>query len=105
VVLAGGDEQAGKIYELGGDTAFTMADFAAALSRIAGKPVAYHNMPEADYARALEGVGLPDFIAAMIANSSFEASKDALFDDGGTLGRLIGRPTTPIGETIAAALA
>ncbi|WP_408590674.1 SDR family oxidoreductase [Novosphingobium sp.] len=104
VVLAGGDETAGKVYELAGDAAFTMADFASELSRIAGKPVVYQDMAEADYAKALESVGLPDFIAAMIANSSFQASSGALFDDSGTLGALIGRPTTPIAQTIATAL-
>ncbi|WP_226015783.1 NAD(P)H-binding protein [Novosphingobium sp. FKTRR1] len=104
VVLAGGDETAGKVYELAGDAAFTMADFASELSRIAGKPVVYQDMAEADYAKALESVGLPDFIAAMIANSSFQASSSALFDDSGTLGALIGRPTTPIAQTIATAL-
>ncbi|NKJ43442.1 NAD(P)H-binding protein [Novosphingobium sp. SG720] len=95
----------GEVYELAGDTAFTMAEFAAEVSRLAGKPVAYVNMTKADYAAALEGVGLPGFLAQMLADSSFESSKDQLFDASRTLSALIGRPTTPIGDTIAAALA
>lgn len=97
--------QGGEVYELAGDAAFTMADFAAEVAQVAGKPVAYVDMPKADYAAALEGVGLPGFIAQMVSDSSFESSKDQLFDDSHTLSRLIGRPTTPIAETIAAALA
>jgi len=94
----------GEVYELAGDSAFTMAGFAAELAKQAGKPVAYVNMSEADYAKALEGVGLPDFIAAMLADSSFQSSKDALFDEGHALSKLTGRPTTPIAESIAKAL-
>ncbi len=101
--LTGG--AAGDIHELAGDEAFTMAEFAAHVARIAGKPVAYVDMSQADYAAALEGVGLPGWLAAMLANSSFASSQDALFDDSRTLSRLIGRPTTPIADTIAAALA
>ncbi|MET3472259.1 NAD(P)H dehydrogenase (quinone) [Novosphingobium sp. 1529] len=95
----------GEVYELAGDTAFTMVEFAAEVARQAGKPVAYVDMSKADYAAALEGVGLPGFLAQMLANSSFESSKDQLFDDSRTLSALIGRPTTPIAQTIAAALA
>lgn len=101
--LVGG--AAGDVHELAGDEAFTMADFAAHVARIAGKPVAYVDMSQADYAAALEGVGLPGWLAAMLANSSFASSQDALFDDSHTLSRLIGRPTTPIADTVAAALA
>lgn len=99
------DGAAGDVYELAGDEAFTMADFAAHVARIAERPVAYVDMSQADYAAALEGVGLPGWLAAMLANSSFASSQDALFDESHTLSRLIGRPTTPIADTIAAALA
>ncbi|MBX9664974.1 MAG: SDR family oxidoreductase [Novosphingobium sp.] len=99
------DGAGGDVHELAGDEAFTMADFAAHVARLAGKPVAYVDMSQADYAAALEGVGLPGWLAAMLANSSFASSQDALFDDSRTLSRLIGRPTTPIADTIAAALA
>jgi NAD(P)H dehydrogenase (quinone) len=101
-VLAAGDANA--VHELAGDAAFTMAEFAAEVSRQAGKTVVYQDMPEAAYAGMLESVGLPAPIAAMIADSSFRASKDMLFDDSGTLSRLIGRPTTPIAASIAEAL-
>jgi NAD(P)H dehydrogenase (quinone) len=96
---------AGDAYELAGDESYTMAEFAAHVARIAGKPVAYVNMSQTEYAAALKGVGLPDWLADMLANSSYATSHDQLFDDSRTLSRLIGRPTTPIADTIAAALA
>lgn len=94
----------GDVHELAGDEAFTMTEFAALVSQAAGKPVAYVDMTPENYAKALEAVGLPDFIAAMLANSSDESSRGALFDDGRALSKLIGRPTTPIAQTIAAAI-
>jgi NAD(P)H dehydrogenase (quinone) len=40
----------------------------------------------------------------MLADSSAKAGDGALFDTSRTLSRLIGRPTTPVRETVAAAL-
>ena len=94
----------GKTYELAGDTAHTGAELAAAVSQAAGKPVGYVSLPEADYAQALLGFGLPEGFARILADSDAGAALGALFDDSRTLSRLIGRPTTPIAETIAAAL-
>lgn len=95
---------AGKIYELAGDTAHTGAEFAAAVARASGKPVAYVSMSQADYAKALTGFGLPEGFAHILADSDAQSGHGALFDDSRTLSRLIGRPTTPFAETIAAAL-
>jgi len=89
-------------FELAGDTGFTHAELAAALAEASGKPVVYQDMPEADYARALEGAGLPGPFAAILADSDARAGEGALFDDSRTLSGLIGRPTTPWRETIAA---
>jgi hypothetical protein len=49
--------------------------------------------------------GLPDFVARMFADSSFQMSKDVLYDTSGDLAWLIGRPTEPIAGAIARALA
>ena len=96
--------QAGKVYELAGDDAYTLAEFAAELSRQSGKQVPYVNLPEAEYAKALEAAGLPGPIAAILANSDVGAANGALFDDSRQLGKLIGRPTTPLAAMLKAAL-
>lgn len=94
----------GKTYELAGDTAHTGTDLAAAVANAAGKPVAYVPMAQADYARALQGFGLPEGFARVLADSDAQAANGALYDDSRTLSRLIGRATTPIAATIADAL-
>lgn len=98
------DGQAGKVYELAGDQAFTLADLAAEIARQSGQPVVYQDLPEAAYQAALVGFGLPDAFAALLAQSDVAASQGALFDDGHQLGALIGRPTTPLADSVAAAL-
>jgi NAD(P)H dehydrogenase (quinone) len=94
----------GKVYELASDTAYTLADFAAELSRQVGKEIPYSNLPEEDYANILRQAGLPEPLAAGLASWDAGASQGALFDDSKTLSALIGRPTTPLAEVIAQAL-
>ncbi|BCU57252.1 SDR family oxidoreductase [Enterobacter kobei] len=95
---------AGKVYELAGDTAWTLSELAVELSKQSGKNVVYQNLSEADYASALRGVGLPDAFASLLADSDTGASKGGLFDDSHTLSKLIGRPTTPLADSIKAML-
>ena len=98
-------EQSGKVYELAGDDAYTLAGFAAELSRQSGKAIPYVDMPENEYKSALIGAGLPEAIAGLLADSDSGASRGGLFDDTRQLSALIGRPTTPLAVSMRAALA
>lgn len=98
------DNQSGKIYELSGDKAYTLAELAAEISQQTGKEIGYVNLPEADYASALEQAGLPAPLAHMLADSDTGASQGGLYDKSQTLSGLIGRPTTPIAESVKEAL-
>lgn len=102
-VLTGGGHE-GRTYELAGDEAWTLSDLAAEISRQTGRPIPYVNMPEAEYAAALAGFGLPQPIAQALAGWDVDASKGALYDDSRQLSTLIGRPTTPLRDAVAAAL-
>jgi NAD(P)H dehydrogenase (quinone) len=99
------DAQAGRVYELAGDTAYTLAELAVEVSRQSGKTVAYRNLSEPDYKAALLDVGLPEPVAALLSDSDTGASKGALFDNSRQLSALLGRPTTPLATVVAAALA
>jgi len=98
------DGHAGNVYELAGDSAWTLSELAAELSKQSGKPVAYQNLSEADFAAALKGVGLPAGLADMLADSDTGASKGGLFDDSRTLSMLIGRQTTTLAESVKSIL-
>lgn len=97
-------DQAGQVYELAGDEAYTLRQLAAEITRQSGKTVAYQNLPQADFKAALVGAGLPEAIADLLAESDIGAAKGGLFDDGHQLSRLIGRPTTPLAALVEAAL-
>jgi NAD(P)H dehydrogenase (quinone) len=99
-----GGAPANTTFELAGDTAYTLAEMAAEISRQAGKTIPYHNLPEADYRDRLLKFGLPAPLAAGIASWGVEAARGALFDDGHQLSRLIGRPTGTLAAAIGQAL-
>jgi NAD(P)H dehydrogenase (quinone) len=98
------ENQAGKVYELAGDEAYTLSELSAEISRQSGTAVAYQNLPEADFKRVLLDAGLPEGLAGLLAESDAGASRGGLFNDERQLSRLIGRPTTPLSVVVAAAL-
>ncbi|EPS2709668.1 SDR family oxidoreductase [Cronobacter turicensis] len=98
------DNQAGRVYELAGDNAWTLRDLTALLSKETGKTVAYQNLSEADFAAALTGAGLPEGFAKLLADSDIGASEGGLFDDSRQLSALIGRPTTSLETSLRESL-
>ncbi|GBQ25096.1 SDR family oxidoreductase [Gluconacetobacter sacchari] len=98
-VLAGG-EHAGRIYELAGDTSFTLADFAALAAEISGRAIGYRNMDAEAFRAAVLAAGVPEIFAKILSDTDAGVARGALFDEGGELARLIGRPTTPLRDTL-----
>ncbi|PZM91093.1 MAG: NAD(P)-dependent oxidoreductase [Actinobacteria bacterium] len=103
-VLAGGDH-ANRVYELGGDTAFTMAELAAEVSRQAGTRVVYQNLSVDDYRAALIAGGLPESEATVLADADAGVARGELATDSRQLRELIGRPTTTLAQAVARGLA
>jgi NAD(P)H dehydrogenase (quinone) len=103
-VLTSADDHAGKVYELAGDDAFTLEDFAAEISKQSGKTVPYVRLSEAEFKAIMLNAGLPEELAELIATSNTAAADGALFDDSHALSKLIGRKTTPFATTIAETL-
>jgi NAD(P)H dehydrogenase (quinone) len=103
--VVAGEGHDNKVYELGGDVAFTLAEYAAEVSKQSGKAVVYTDLPVEAYTETLIGFGLPAPVAAIIADSDAGIVRGDLLSDSGDLSRLIGRPTTPLASAIADALA
>lgn len=95
----------GKTYELAGDESYTLGDLATEVSKQTGKDIPYNNLPEADYAGALVSIGLPEGVAQFYAAFDTSAAKNDLFDEGKSLSQLIGHTTTPLSDSVKAALA
>ena len=104
VAAVTGKGHEGKTYELAGDSSWTLNDLASEISRQTGKTIPYRNLPEPEYAKVLEGFDIPKPIAGAIAGWDTAASKGGLYDDSHQLSQLIGRPTTPLAETVREAL-
>jgi len=98
------DDQAGKVYELGG-TPFTLSDYAAELSIKSGQPVTYQDLPTHDYVALLEGAGLPNAVATVYADADRGIKEGELLVAGGHLEHLIGRPSTRLSDAIKSRLA
>lgn len=103
-VLTSPENQAGKVYELAGSSSFTFADLATEAERQSGRSVTCLQWPKPKFEAALVDIGLPAFVAAMIAKSDQGAHDGGLFDDSMMLEKLIGRPTTSMREIMASNL-
>jgi NAD(P)H dehydrogenase (quinone) len=98
------DGHAGKVYELGGDESFTLAELAAAIFAAAGKRIEYTHLTADAFTRVLLDAGVPAELAHVLADADLAMSRDEMFTDSGDLRHLIGRPTATPAEAIAAAL-
>ncbi|GLY33036.1 SDR family oxidoreductase [Kineosporia sp. NBRC 101731] len=94
----------GEVFEMGGDEAFTLTEFAAELSKQSGKEVRYQNLPTDKYAEMLAGVGVPGPFAEVLADCDRGIRDGELHVGTGDLSNLLGRPTTSLAEAIQAAL-
>jgi NAD(P)H dehydrogenase (quinone) len=102
-VLAGADHEE-TTYELSGDTAWSLREYAAEISRQSGTPVVYQQLPADEYRKILAGTGLPDAMLSVFTDTEEAIDRGELAATSGELSRLIGRPTTGLAATIRAAL-
>lgn len=99
-----GNGHAGATYELGGP-AFTMTELAQAVSGATGRKVTYDDLPVAQYTQVLVGAGLPEPVAAVLADADRGVAAGELLVDPADLEGLLGRPATPLADAVAAAVA
>ncbi len=104
VAVLTGEGHENKIYELVGDTPYTLSELAAEVSKQSGKSVAYHNLTPEDYKNTLVGFGLPANLAELLMNAEQGAAQGELDDSTGSLHSLIGRPTTSLQAAVTTAL-
>ncbi|MER5751480.1 SDR family oxidoreductase [Streptomyces sp. NPDC002088] len=104
VAVLTGEGHENKTYELGGDEAWSFAEYAAELSKQTGKEIVYNSVSTEALTGILTGAGLPGMFATILAGVDASIEKGELVVTSGDLSRLAGRPTTPLSEAIAAAL-
>ncbi|MFD3530131.1 NmrA family NAD(P)-binding protein [Streptomyces sp. NPDC058664] len=105
-VLTGpAEEHLNRAYELSGDTAWSFAEYAAEVAARSGREITYSSVPAETHLAILTGAGVPAPFAEILVDVDRAVERGALARRNGDLARLIGRPTTPIAESITEALA
>ncbi|MEU3980162.1 NAD(P)H-binding protein [Streptomyces sp. NPDC026672] len=104
VAVLTGEGHENTTYELGGDVAWSLAEYAAELSRQTGREIAYNSVPGDVLLGILTGAGVPEGFATILVGVDASIVKGELVVDSGDLSRLTGRPTTPLAEAVTAAL-
>ncbi len=99
------DDQAGKVYDLTGDAAWSLPELAAESAAQSGKQVTYADLPAEQYRQILTGAGLPGFVADLIVDADVQVSHGALAAVTTDLSGLLGRPATPLSTAVTQALA
>ena len=90
-VLVSPAGHAGRTYELNGPEALSNVEVAAEISRVAGRPVQYVDIPEAAQRKSMEGLGMPEWqVTALLELQEYYVSgKCAEVTD--VLPKLLGR--------------
>ncbi|KOX01352.1 SDR family oxidoreductase [Streptomyces sp. NRRL B-3648] len=104
VAVLTGEGHENTTYELGGDEAWSFAEYAAELSRQTGREIAYNAVSVEALTGILTGAGLPAPLAGILAGVDASIARGELVVSSGDLSRLIGRPATPLAEAVTAAL-
>ncbi|MGA5818422.1 SDR family oxidoreductase [Kitasatospora sp. NPDC094028] len=92
------------VYELSGDTAWSLGELAAELAAASGRPVGHRDVAPAEQLAALVGAGLPEGFAEVLVDVDAGIARGELAGTPGDLARLIGRPTVPLAESVREAL-
>ena len=104
VAVLTGNGHENKVYELGGDVAWSYADLAAVLSKITGHGVAYKSISPAEHHELLIAAGIPRVAADLFIDTYTGIADGELADTPGDLRALIGHPTTSLADAVAAML-
>ena len=101
-VVMVGEGYEGEVFELSGDVAWNFDDLAAAIGSIVGKEVVYTRLSPEEHAAMLTSFGLDEGTVGFVVALDGNIRDGLLGVTSGDLSRLIGRPTTPLAEGLAA---
>lgn len=101
-VVAMDDTFAGQTLELSGDHAWNFDELASTVGTLIGKEVRFHNLTPAEHLELLRSRGLEEGWANFAVGLDGNIRDGLLGETNGELARIIGRPTTPLAEGLAA---
>ncbi len=99
-VVATTEGHEGQTYELSGDVEWTYDELASVLAEVLGRDVTHQNVTSEEHRAILAGAGVPEQFVEMAVAVDAGLAAGAMRFRNGDLARLIGRPTTPLAETL-----
>jgi uncharacterized protein YbjT (DUF2867 family) len=87
-----------KTYTITGPTAITLHDFAAAVGNAVGKPVRYVAVPVEAAVAGMRGMGMDDWMVAMMVDYFAAYAKSWAADVTGDFASVVGRPARSVAE-------
>ena len=100
VAVATTDGHDDTVYELGGDEAWDFAGFTRAASTALGRELTYRRVTPTELDAELTAAGLDAGTRGFLVGLDVNIAEGTLAEVTGDLGRLIGRPTTPLVTTL-----
>jgi NAD(P)H dehydrogenase (quinone) len=88
------------VYELSGDVAWSYEELARVFAEVLGREVVYRALTPEEHLSALREAGLDEGTAGFVVALDQNTAEGLLAVTTGELSRLIGRPTTPLAETV-----
>lgn len=101
VAVLTSDAHEGRTYELSGDVGWNYADLARDIADATGRAIEYRDLSPEEHRAALLAAGLPEEVAGVVVMLDADARNGLLAAATGDLRKLIGRPTTPMRQTVA----
>jgi NAD(P)H dehydrogenase (quinone) len=98
------DGHEGKVYELSGDVAWSQAELAAAIAEVTGMNVVYSPVSTEEHEAILRSAGLDEGTIGFVTALDSNISDGLIGYTSGDLSKLIGWPTTPLAQGLAASL-
>jgi len=98
VVSSEGHEDA--VYELSGDVAWSYDDLAATFAEVLGREVGYRPLAPEEHRAALLEAGLDEGTVDFVVGLDRNTAEGLLAVTTGELTKLLGRPTTPLADTV-----
>jgi len=103
VVLVGEGHE-GQVYEFSGDRAWDYQELAAAIAEVTGTACSYKAVKPAALVATMTEAGVDEGTASFVAALDGNIAEGALSEASLQLSELIGRPTTPMKESVKKAL-
>lgn len=99
-VVLTGEGHEGRVYELSGDHAWDYNELAAAVAEITGRSCSYKAVEPAELSAAMLAAGADEGTAGFVAALDANIAEGGLAEATDHLATLLGRPTTPLKETL-----